>query len=148
MTGSATMEAAESGAAPQPLRGLRGVEFTHMVMGPTCGMVLAVLGAVPLDRHAAVPLVAAEDGHRRQACRLHAWRRAQPIEQLVVEVDRGLVLVAVEGRRQLEGHEIVEHDARVGRFQILEAPHEQASAEQQQEAEGDLRRHEPLAQEK
>ncbi len=32
-------------AAPQPLKGLRVVEFTHMVMGPTCGMVLADLGA-------------------------------------------------------------------------------------------------------
>ena len=31
--------------APQPLQGLRVVEFTHMVMGPTCGMVLADLGA-------------------------------------------------------------------------------------------------------
>jgi crotonobetainyl-CoA:carnitine CoA-transferase CaiB-like acyl-CoA transferase len=30
---------------PQPLNGLRVVEFTHMVMGPTCGMVLADLGA-------------------------------------------------------------------------------------------------------
>lgn len=29
----------------QPLKGLRVVEFTHMVMGPTCGMVLADLGA-------------------------------------------------------------------------------------------------------
>jgi hypothetical protein len=28
-----------------PLHGLRVVEFTHMVMGPTCGMVLADLGA-------------------------------------------------------------------------------------------------------
>jgi crotonobetainyl-CoA:carnitine CoA-transferase CaiB-like acyl-CoA transferase len=32
-------------ATPQPLAGLRVVEFTHMVMGPTCGMVLADLGA-------------------------------------------------------------------------------------------------------
>ena len=32
-------------AAPQPLKGLRVVEFTHMVMGPTCGMVLADMGA-------------------------------------------------------------------------------------------------------
>ena len=31
--------------APLPLKGLRVVEFTHMVMGPTCGMVLADLGA-------------------------------------------------------------------------------------------------------
>ena len=30
---------------PLPLEGLRVVEFTHMVMGPTCGMVLADLGA-------------------------------------------------------------------------------------------------------
>ena len=28
-----------------PLAGLRVVEFSHMVMGPTCGMVLADLGA-------------------------------------------------------------------------------------------------------
>jgi crotonobetainyl-CoA:carnitine CoA-transferase CaiB-like acyl-CoA transferase len=34
-----------SAAAHQPLRGLKVVEFTHMVMGPTCGMVLADLGA-------------------------------------------------------------------------------------------------------
>lgn len=30
---------------PTPLKGLRVVEFTHMVMGPTAGMVLADLGA-------------------------------------------------------------------------------------------------------
>ena len=29
----------------QPLKGLRVVEFTHMVMGPTCGMILADMGA-------------------------------------------------------------------------------------------------------
>ena len=31
--------------APLPLKGLRVIEFTHMVMGPTCGMVLADMGA-------------------------------------------------------------------------------------------------------
>ena len=30
---------------PLPLAGLKVVEFTHMVMGPTCGMVLADMGA-------------------------------------------------------------------------------------------------------
>jgi crotonobetainyl-CoA:carnitine CoA-transferase CaiB-like acyl-CoA transferase len=30
---------------PLPLSGLKVVEFTHMVMGPTCGMILADLGA-------------------------------------------------------------------------------------------------------
>ena len=34
-----------SDQVPQPLSGLRVVEFTHMVMGPTCGMVLADMGA-------------------------------------------------------------------------------------------------------
>jgi crotonobetainyl-CoA:carnitine CoA-transferase CaiB-like acyl-CoA transferase len=32
-------------ATPLPYEGIRVVEFTHMVMGPTCGMVLADLGA-------------------------------------------------------------------------------------------------------
>ncbi|MFC5499526.1 CaiB/BaiF CoA transferase family protein [Caenimonas terrae] len=31
--------------SPQPLAGLRVIEFTHMVMGPTCGMLLADMGA-------------------------------------------------------------------------------------------------------
>ena len=31
--------------APQPLKGLKVVEFVHMVMGPTCGLVLGDLGA-------------------------------------------------------------------------------------------------------
>lgn len=34
-----------SEAQPLPYAGIRVVEFTHMVMGPTCGMVLADLGA-------------------------------------------------------------------------------------------------------
>ncbi len=32
-------------AGKLPLSGLKVVEFTHMVMGPTCGLVLADLGA-------------------------------------------------------------------------------------------------------
>ena len=36
---------APASTIPQPLKGLRVVEFTHMVMGPTCGMVLADIGA-------------------------------------------------------------------------------------------------------
>ena len=36
---------APASSAPLPLAGLKVVEFTHMVMGPTCGMVLADLGA-------------------------------------------------------------------------------------------------------
>ncbi len=32
-------------AAPLPLAGVRVIEFSHMVMGPSCGMILADLGA-------------------------------------------------------------------------------------------------------
>ncbi len=39
------MSATANPDAPLPLAGLRVVEFTHMVMGPTCGMILADLGA-------------------------------------------------------------------------------------------------------
>lgn len=31
--------------APRPLDGIKVVEFSHMVMGPTCGLILADLGA-------------------------------------------------------------------------------------------------------
>jgi crotonobetainyl-CoA:carnitine CoA-transferase CaiB-like acyl-CoA transferase len=39
------MTDADRTAATLPLAGLRVVEFTHMVMGPTCGMLLADMGA-------------------------------------------------------------------------------------------------------
>ncbi len=38
-------EQAQPQAQPLPLVGIKVVEFTHMVMGPTCGMILADLGA-------------------------------------------------------------------------------------------------------
>ncbi|CAN5187832.1 CaiB/BaiF CoA-transferase family protein [soil metagenome] len=39
------MQHPQPSTQPQPLAGLRVVEFTHMVMGPACGMVLADMGA-------------------------------------------------------------------------------------------------------
>ncbi len=61
------MSSAPAPTAPQPLAGLRVVEFTHMVMGPTCGMVLADLGAEvikvePLEGEATRRLLGAGTG--------------------------------------------------------------------------------------
>ena len=44
-----TPSSAASSQRPLPLTGLRVVEFTHMVMGPTCGMVLADMGAEVIE---------------------------------------------------------------------------------------------------
>jgi crotonobetainyl-CoA:carnitine CoA-transferase CaiB-like acyl-CoA transferase len=40
-----TLPPAAEAPLPAPLAGLRVIEFSHMVMGPSCGMVLADLGA-------------------------------------------------------------------------------------------------------
>ncbi len=45
MMSAMNTEHTPSSPASLPLTGLRVVEFTHMVMGPTCGMVLADMGA-------------------------------------------------------------------------------------------------------
>ena len=60
-------DTAPANVPPQPLAGLRVVEFTHMVMGPTCGMVLADLGAEvikvePIDGEATRRLLGAGAG--------------------------------------------------------------------------------------
>src|SRR5438105_14166338 len=44
-TSEMTMSATSAAARSLPLHGVRVVEFTHMVMGPSCGMILGDLGA-------------------------------------------------------------------------------------------------------
>jgi crotonobetainyl-CoA:carnitine CoA-transferase CaiB-like acyl-CoA transferase len=62
-----SMDSPSRSTTPQPLAGLRVVELTHMVMGPTCGMVLADLGAEvikiePVDGEATRTLLGAGAG--------------------------------------------------------------------------------------
>ena len=45
MSNAGADDAAATGASGLPLSGIRVIEFSHMVMGPTCGMILADLGA-------------------------------------------------------------------------------------------------------
>ena len=40
-----TMNTNQNTERALPLEGVRVIEFSHMVMGPTCGMILADLGA-------------------------------------------------------------------------------------------------------
>ena len=109
--------------------------------------VFAVCRFVSLDGGAIVPFAAAQDRNCRHRRGRHASRSAQSIEQFLVQLCASRIVVAVQLRRDLKGHEVVERDAGVRRLQILQAADEQARAEEQQEAERDLHRHETFAQE-
>ncbi len=110
--------------------------------------VLAVRGLVALDRHRAVPFVASEDSHLRGSRGADAGDRLDALEELVLEVRAARVVVAVQARIDLERDEVLGLvDAGVGATQVLQAAREQPGAEQQQEAEGDLRGDQALAQE-
>src|SRR5437588_343852 len=45
MDSAIAMNTNQNTGKPLPLHGVRVIEFSHMVMGPTCGMILADLGA-------------------------------------------------------------------------------------------------------
>lgn len=83
-----------------PLHGLRVVEFTHMVMGPTCGMVLADLGAEvikvePIDGDRTRHLLGAGAGFfpmfnrnkKSIAINLHDARGAEVARRLAASAD-------------------------------------------------------------
>ncbi len=101
--------------------------------------VLAVLGLMAFHPHSTVPLVAGKNRHGRQRGVLHARRRPQAIQQLRIEdLPAGIVVAALRGI-DLERHEVLQRDARVRRLQVLQAPNEQAGAEEQKEAQRYLR---------
>ena len=69
-----TTQHTDTPARRLPLHGLRVVEFTHMVMGPTCGLVLADLGAevikvepVEGDQHPAELVIGQQAGRVQHA---------------------------------------------------------------------------------
>lgn len=83
-----------------PLEGLRVVEFTHMVMGPTCGMVLADMGAEvikvePLEGDRTRHLLGAGAGFfpmfnrnkKSIAINLHCAQGAEVARQLALSAD-------------------------------------------------------------
>jgi len=89
-----------SPAKPLPLTGLRVVEFTHMVMGPTCGMVLADMGAEvikvePIDGDRTRHLLGAGAGFfpmfnrnkKSIAIDLHSAEGAEVARQLAASAD-------------------------------------------------------------
>jgi len=92
--------AAAARRAPLPLAGLRVVEFTHMVMGPTCGMVLGDLGAEvikiePIDGDRTRRLLGAGAGFfpmfnrnkKSIAIDLHSARGAEVARRLAATAD-------------------------------------------------------------
>ena len=94
------MNAAAAGRAPQPLAGVRVVEFTHMVMGPTCGMVLADMGAEvvkvePIDGDRTRRLLGAGSGFfpmfnrnkKSVAIDLHSAQGAEVARRLAASAD-------------------------------------------------------------
>jgi len=94
------MNAAAEGHAPQPLAGIRAVEFTHMVMGPTCGMVLADMGAEvikvePIDGDRTRRLLGAGSGFfpmfnrnkKSVAIDLHSAQGAEAARRLAASAD-------------------------------------------------------------
>jgi len=91
-----------------PLEGLRVVEFAHMVMGPSCGLVLADLGAdvVKVERKGAgddtrgwgPPFVEAADGGHLGAAYFHATNRGKRSIEMDFESEDGKRIEMIEMR--------------------------------------------------
>ena len=101
--------------APLPLSGVRVVEFSHMVMGPSCGLILADLGADVVK----VEPVEKGDGTRRLpgsgAGFFPAFNRNKRSLALDVTKPRGLALA----RRLVDRADVLTENFRPGAFDAL-----------------------------
>jgi crotonobetainyl-CoA:carnitine CoA-transferase CaiB-like acyl-CoA transferase len=104
-----------SGTPPLPLTGVRVVEFSHMVMGPSCGLILADLGADVVK----VEPVGKGDGTRRLpgsgAGFFPAYNRNKRSLALDVTKPRGLELA----RRLVDRADVLVENFRPGAFDAL-----------------------------
>jgi crotonobetainyl-CoA:carnitine CoA-transferase CaiB-like acyl-CoA transferase len=102
-------------SAPLPLSGIRVVEFSHMVMGPSCGLILADLGADVVK----VEPVGRGDGTRRLpgsgAGFFPAYNRNKRSLALDVAKPRGLALA----RRLVDRADVLIENFRPGMFEAL-----------------------------
>ena len=97
-------------------------------------------------RYAAVPFPAMQQRHRGQGRGFHPGNSSDAVEKLPVKMHHARSVVSIERRRQLERHQVIDiAKSRIGRFQIQQAPHEQARSEQQEETQCHLRTHQAFA---
>lgn len=116
-----------TGSAPavRPLAGLRVIEFSHMVMGPSCGLVLGDLGADVIK----VEPVGAGDNTRRLAGSgagfFPAFNRNKRSVQVDLSSPRGLDFV----RRLIRGADIVTENFRPGGLEAMGLGYDALSAD-------------------
>ena len=116
-----------SESAPQPLAGLRVVEFTHMVMGPTCGMVLADMGAEVIKvepptgdpMRAVFSLAAGADEPRNPPFDLdNRGKRSVVLDRVAPALDAPGRLDPRDGRDEERAGEVVHRRKRVARLVV------------------------------
>lgn len=102
-------------AAPQPLKGLRVIEFSHMVMGPTSGMIFGDLGADVIK----VEPMGEGDNTRRLAGSgagfFPAFNRNKRSIQVNLKAPEGLAFA----RRLIAGADVVTENFRAGALDAL-----------------------------
>ncbi|WP_284179934.1 CaiB/BaiF CoA-transferase family protein [Rhabdaerophilum sp. SD176] len=110
---------------PSPLAGIRVVEFSHMVMGPSCGLVLADLGADVIK----VEPAGAGDNTRRLAGSgagfFVSFNRNKRSIALDLKSPRGLALV----RRLIASADVMTENFRPGALEALGLGYEALKAE-------------------